>query len=407
MTPTKNKFSVLQQICKYIPEHLVPKLAKKHNVDEKSRSYSPWSHVVSMVYAQLSHALSLNDVCDGLRHHSGSLGTIRRATAPSRNGLSHANKVRNADMAEQLFWDTFRSIQQAYPDFSGGRKYCGLPRRFKRMIHVVDSTTIQLVANCMSWAKHRRRKAAAKCHMRLDLQSFLPNFAVVKSADSSDAAEAEGVCQNIKSGEIVIFDKAYVDYVHLGKLNQRGVFFVTRAKENMKYEVVRSHSEPRKNILRDDEVMLTLPKSKASYPDALRLITAEVEVNGEIQEMTFITNNMTWAASSICDLYKARWAIEVFFKQLKQTLQLADFLGHSQNAVRWQIWTALLTYILLRFVSFLSKWKGSFSHLFTLIRGILWSRFDLFKIIETYGTASDPPRMCATPNQAFLPGFAL
>jgi len=123
--------------------------------------------------------------------------------------------------------------------------------------------------------------------------------------------------------------------------------------------------------------------------------------------MTFITNNMTWSASSICDLYKARWAIEVFFKQLKQTLQLADFLGHNQNAVRWQIWTALLTYLLLRLLSFLSKWKGSFSHLFTLIRSILWSRFDLFKIIEAYGTAPDPPRMCATPNQAYLPGFAM
>jgi len=407
MTPTKSKFSVLQQICKYIPEHLVPKLARDFKVDEKCRSYSPWSHVVTMVYAQLSHALSLNDVCDGLQHHTGNLSTIRRATAPSRNGLSHANKVRNGDMAEHLFWDTLQSIQESYPDFSGGRKYCGLPRRFKRMIHIVDSTTIQLVANCMNWAKHRRRKAAAKCHMRLNLQSFLPNFAVVKSADSSDAAEAEAVCQSIKSGEIVVFDKAYVDFVHLGKLNQRGVFFVTRAKDNMKYDVVRPHPESGKNILRDDDVMLTVPKSKEAYPDPIRLITAEVEVDGKIQPMTFITNNKTWAASSICDLYKARWAIEVFFKQLKQTLQLADFLGHNQNAVRWQIWTALLTYLLLRLLAFLSKWKGSFSHLFTLVRGILWSRFDLFLIIQAYGTAPDPPRMCATPNQAYLPGFAL
>ena len=119
-----------------------------------------------------------------------------------------------------------------------------------------------------------------------------------------------------------------------------------------------------------------------------------------------MTNNFYWASSSICDLYRSRWGIEVFFKQIKQTLQLADFLGYSENAVRWQVWTALLTYLLLRYISFTSKWSGSFSRLFTIVRGVLFQRFDLFGILDSCGTARGSPRMIAAPQQCYLPGFA-
>lgn len=407
MKPTRDKFSVLSQICKLIPAHFVAKTARQYGVDKQSRSFTPWSHVVSLVFAQLAHALSLNDICDTLQHHSGNLLTIRRATASSRNGLSHANRTRNADMAEQLFWAVFSQLQKEHPKFGSNQAYCGLPRRFKRLIHVVDSTTIQLVANCLSWAKHRRRKAAAKCHLRLNLQTFLPNFILVKAANSNDAAEARTVCQDVRAGEIIVFDRAYLEFAHLYELHQKGVFFVTRAKANAHYLPLKNRGNKAKNILQDVEATMVMTKSLRDYPEPLRYITANVEVNGKKQEMTFIANNLDWAATSVCDLYKARWGIEVFFKQLKQTLQLADFLGHNQNAVRWQIWTALLTYLLLRFLAFLTKWRGSFSHLFTLIRGVLWSKLALFKLVVDYGTAPDPPRLCATPFQAYLPGFAL
>ena len=122
--------------------------------------------------------------------------------------------------------------------------------------------------------------------------------------------------------------------------------------------------------------------------------------------MSFITNNFEWAPSAICDLYKARWAIEVFFKQIKQTLQLADFLGHNEQAIRWQVWTALLTYVLLRFVAFKSRWTHSFSRLFTVLRAVLWNRLDMYSVLDFCGTASDPPPLRARPSQAYLPGFA-
>lgn len=136
MEPTRHKFTILKQVVEKIPSYLVSKLARKHGCDKKSRLFTPWSHVVTMIYAHLAHSLGLNDISDTLRHHSGALATIRVATAPSRNGLSHANKVREANMAEEVFWETLSEIQKEYPGFGMGRKYCGFPARFKWIINM-------------------------------------------------------------------------------------------------------------------------------------------------------------------------------------------------------------------------------------------------------------------------------
>ena len=127
-----------------------------------------------------------------------------------------------------------------------------------------------------------------------------------------------------------------------------------------------------------------------------------MEIDGKSKRLVFIMDNFAWSPTSVCELYKCRWGIEVFFKQLKQTLQLADFLGHSENAVRWQVWTA---YLLLRLVGFLGKWKRSFRRLFTLLRGVLFSRLELLSVLASCGTARDSPRMVSMPQQAYLPGF--
>ena len=406
-TPTRGKLSVLAQLCNLIPGHLVGKLAKTCGVEAKARTFSAWSHVVAVLYAQLTHAIGLNDVCDALHHHVGWLARIRGATPPSRNGFSHANKHRDAAMAEQLFWAVLSHLQSIQPQFGARRRFKGLAGRFKRIVHVVDSTTIQLVASCLDWAKHRRRKAAAKCHLRLDLQSLLPRFAIVDTARDNDAVRAREVCAGIRAGEIVIFDRAYVDFAHLFGLLIRGVFWVTRTKVNVQLRVVKKRlRRPAGKILRDDEVVLVTAQSRGEYPNRLRRVTALVELDGKEVEMEFLTNNFEWAPATIADLYRCRWQIEVFFKQIKQTLQLCDFLGHSANAVRWQVWTALLLYVLLRFQAFLHDWSHSFTRLFTLIRGVVWDRFHLSDLLAFYGTARTRWRMRAQPDQAFLPGFA-
>ena len=334
------------------------------------------------------------------------MSSLRGATPPSRNNLSKSNKVRSAEMAERLFWETYEHLGHLSPQFVSGKAGKRFARRFKRTINLVDSTTIPLIASCMDWAKHRRRKAAAKCHLRLDLQSFLPRFAIVDTARHNDAKRAREVCAGIKAGEIVIFDKAYVDFDHLADLTLRLIFWVTRAKDNLNYDVVRRVQKGAKGkILRDDLIRLKSPASRKEYPDLMRRIVALVEVDGREVEMVFLSNNLEWSAESIVELYRCRWEIEVFFKQIKQTLQLADFLGTSANAVRWQIWTALLTYLLLRYVSFLSQWSHSFSRLFTLIRTSLWKKWDLFSLLKMYGTAEGHFRYLARPEQTYFPGL--
>jgi hypothetical protein len=403
--PTRSRFTLLRQLCNLIPNHLVPGLARQHEVDTKSRAFQPWSHVVSLIYAQLTHALGLNDVCDALRLNAGPLSAIRGATPPSKNALSHANRQRDAAMAEALFWQMLDHLQQIAPSF-GGRRRPRFAFRFKRMIHVVDSTTIQLVARCMDWAKHRGRKAAAKCHVRLNLQTFLPQFAIVDTAGEHDNRRARELCAGVRAGEIVIFDKAYVDFGHLADLARREVFWVTRAKDNLEFRVVRKFQRGRiGNILVDDMIELTTPKSLKAYPNWMRRVVAWVEVEGEMREMVFLTNNLEWSAQTIADLYRCRWSIEVFFKELKQTLQLADFLGHNANAVRWQVWTALLVYLLLRFCAFLSQWSHSFTRLFALVRSALWQKLELRSLLEVYGTAGGGGRFLGTPQQAYLPGL--
>ena len=401
--PSRSKLSVLRQLCNWIPAHLVPKLARATGVEGQSRTFSPWSHVVSLLAAQLTHAIGLNDICDALHLHSGPLSGIRGATAPSRNNLSHANKVRDAAMAEQLFWSVLEHLQSLKPGFARGAPF-RLARRFKRTIHVVDSTTIELVVACMDWAKHRRRKAAAKCHLRLDLQSFLPRFAIIDTARDHDAKRARELCAGIRAGEIVVFDKGYVDLAHLWDLQQRGIFWVTRAKESLSYRRVKKmpkSKDPR--ILRDERIQLEGFYSHQDYPKALRRIVAQVEVDGKEMQMVFLTNNLEWSAGRMADLYRCRWQIEVFFKQIKQTLQLSDFLGQSANAVRWQIWMALLLYVLLRFAGWINQWAHSFTRLFAVVRSVLWERWDLTSLLRFYGTAGGSFRYLGQPEQAFLP----
>ena len=194
-------------------------------------------------------------------------------------------------------------------------------------------------------------------------------------------------------------------YEHLCHLSERGVFWVTRAKENIRYEVVGQHSEPKGRIIRDVRIKLTDQKTSNKYPKDLRLVEAIVEIDGKLRQMAFLTNNMEWAPSSICDLYKSRWGIEVFFKEIKQTLQIADFVGYNENAVRWQIWTALLVYVLLRFVAWQGRWKHAFIRLFTVLRGVLWSCLDMFSVLSCCGTAHGVRRIRAAPDQCFCLDF--
>lgn len=399
--------TVLRQLVECIPAYLVAKLARQHGVDEQARTFTPWSHVVALLYAQLSHALSLNDVCDGLRLWATPLRALRGARPPSRNALSHANKIRDCGMAEALFWQVLEHLQAQHSGFGRGQNR-GLAWRFRRTIHVLDATVIQLLASCLSWAEHNHRKAAAKVHLRLSLRSLLPGFVVVGSAIESEIAKVRLLCAGLKAGEIVLFDKGYHQLAHFTELTQRGVFFVTRPKEDLLVRVVRRRSRDGVNerVLADEEIVLCSRQGRADHPQRLRRVRATVVVDGQEREMVFVTNNFVWSAWSVAELYRCRWQIEAFFKQIKQTLQLADFLGHSANAVQWQVWMALLVYVLLRFQAWCSRWAHSFSRLLTVLRAALWQRRDLARLLRRYGTAEGSLACLEASLQSWLPGLA-
>lgn len=420
---TTERLTVLGQFCKLIPKYCLANVCaelNKEGIKIAARAFSVWSHIVSMIYCHMAHCISLNDICDGLQNFKGNLNNIRNATAPHRNTLSHANRTRDIALIKRLFWKTVEHYQQTYPKFftQGGRSYFRLPRRFKRAIRAIDSTTIELIAKCMDWAKHRKHKAAAKVHVALDLISFIPIRVVTDSANHHDGSYMSELCGNMKSGDIAVMDRAYVDYKQLNTLTEQGVFWVTRSKSNMKIKVIRELNKGRKNtpqkgkephypiILKDEEVELTGKTSHRRYPRSFRHVSAIVQdSNGKEITVSFLSNNMEWAASSICDLYRCRWGIETFFKEIKQTLQIRTFVGFSRNAIEWQIWSALLTYLLMRIMAFLSEWKRDFKHFFTLMKGALWAKRTVRVIVSRYGTAEEsPPEQHAqlTPD---LPGI--
>jgi len=399
-TPARSNATVLAQLLNLIPRRLIGLHARESGVEGKARSFCVRSHLAAMLFAQLAHAIGLNDVCDWMRLKRAALSRFG-VTPPARNTLSHANKHRSADFVEGLFWSSLAHLQHACPSFAAGRKGKGLLRRFKVRVHAVDSTVIRLVANCMDWARHRRRKAAAKMHLRLDLHSFLPSFAIVDTAAHHDNRRAREVCAGVCAGEVVVFDKAYVDFLHLSELGARGVWWVTRAKDNLKWRAVRNLTKGRENIVKDQVVALQ-GKHKGMR---VRRVEAWVEVDGERRLMTFLTNNLVWSPRSVCDLYRRRWDIEVFFKQVKQSLKLSGFLGHSANAVRWQVYAALLVYVLLRYMAHLAEWGHSFTRLFAAARSVLWERLDLLALLKSYGTASGRMRVLGALQDAWLPGL--
>ena len=292
--PTRTNLSVLGQLSNLVPGFLTPKLARRFGVDKQARSFSRWSHLVTLLYAQLTHALSLNDVRDGFRQHAAKLARIRGATAPSKNAFSHANRGRDPAMAERLFWELLEHLKGQCPRF-GGRTFKGIPQRFKRAVHAIDSSTIRLAASCIDWARHRRRKAAAKLHLRLNLQCFLTAFAIVDTAAHNDNKRARELCAGLEAGEIAVFDKAYVDFTHLLDLTLRGGFWVRRAKENMQYRVKkRLVRKLAGNILCDNLIALTNKSTREKYPEVLRLVRAIVEEDGQEREMVFLSRT-TWS----------------------------------------------------------------------------------------------------------------
>ena len=221
---------------------------------------------------------------------------------------------------------------------------------------------------------------------------------MVEDAAHHDSKRASVCTGQLVQGDILVADRAYLDFSFLNGLASRDIFFVVRKKTNTQFKVVESLKpsrapDPKKQstqILADEKVQPAGSKTSTVYTASggmLRMVKAFVKVRGEMREMVFLTNNFSWSGRTIAELYRARWGIETFFKEIKQTCQIHDFIGYSENAVKWQVWAGLVGHLLLRYIRHLAKWKHSFSRLAGVVRGSLWLKKKLLSLLELYGTA--------------------
>ena len=348
--------------------------------------------IYALMLGQLSGAFSLNEICDTMAVHFKKLFRVRGLLPARRNTFSNANRTRDPAVAEKLFWEMYGRLASLAPKFVHPKHKGRLARFRLRRIVAVDSTVLQRTHKAIDWAKHRRRQAAAKLHMVCDVASRLPVFACLTPAKVADCRRMLLLCAHLVAGDIAIFDRAYNDFASLAELDRRDVFYVVREKKRMLYGVVRRVPKRKlpRNVLSDETIRLRGGRPSKAYPQTLRRIRARVEVDGKMEKMVFLTNNFEWSAATVAELYRARWQVELLFKELKQTLQLKDFYGENANAVAWQVWTAMLVHLLLRYLAWCSAWPTSHTRFSGVVRAALWERTDLMELLKTHGTAPRP-----------------
>jgi len=335
-------------------------LIAKWGAERHAKGFRSKTQLISMLFCHLAGADSLREIVNGLSCCNGKLVHLGIKEPLRRSTLSYANNHRKAELFEELFWrlsDHFRST---------GSMGCRKKKfRFKNKLLSFDSTTISLCLSLFPWAEFRRAKGGVKVHVLLDHDDYMPSFVSITEAKTHDSRMSKELV--LKPGSIVALDRGYVDFGRFRAWTDQGVFFVTRMKDNCVYTVKEVRTLPRnKHVLSDEIVRLTGTGMEERYPEPLRRITAENPETGE--NIVLLTNHLRFAASTISEIYRDRWEIELFFKTLKQNLKVKTFVGESENALRIQIWTALVSLLVIKWLHHLSKAGWSFSNMATMLR---------------------------------------
>jgi Domain of unknown function (DUF4372)/Transposase DDE domain len=383
--------SLFNQLLQHFPRTEFAALVKKHGAEHAAKGFTCWTQFVAMLFCQLGRADSLREICNGLACCLGRLVHLGIAKAPCRSTLSYANEHRPAALFEELFWTAaarFRE-QQAL----GGKRH---KFRFKHKLLSLDSTTISLCLTLFPWAKFRRAKGGVKAHVLLDHEDYLPAYVLLTEAKRSDVKLADSFALN--PGSILAMDRGYTDYALFGRWTMAGVFFVTRLKDNAAFAVEAEFPCPENRHIRADQIIrLTGAQAQKDCPGPLRRIV--VWDADHQREIVLLTNLFEFGATTVAAIYKERWQIELFFKALKQNLTVKTFVGTSENALRIQIWTALIALLLLKWLHHLSKANWSLSNLASLLRLNLFTYRELTKWLH------DPmqtPPLVPPPEQLTL-----
>jgi hypothetical protein len=378
---------MFSQILKLIPRMDFERMVKQTKSEYACKGLTSWSQFVAMMFCQLGRAHSLREIEGGLKSCEGKLTHLGIA-APAKSSLSYANAHRPWQLFEQVF---YRLFEQLSSSVRVPRKF-----RFKHKLVSLDSTVIDLCLSVFDWAKFRRTKGAVKLHLVLDHEGYLPCSAVITDGSIHDVKVAWQI--PFPAGTVVVDDRGYNDYRLFADWTQSGVFFVTRMKDNALFEVVDEHRIPQnRNIVRDQTIRLSGVGAQDKCAHLLRRIEALREDTGET--LVFLTNHHQLGASTVAAIYKDRWAVELFFKALKQNLKIKTFfVGTSPNAVKIQIWTALIAMLLLRFLQLSSRLGWSLSNLVALLRMNLFTHRDLRTWLDAPFAA--PPSPTVSPQIA-------
>ena len=375
----KASCSMFSQILKLIPRIDFERIVKETGAEYRSKGLSSWSQFVAMLFCQLGRAHSLREIEGGLKSCEGKLAHLG-IEAPARSSLSYANGHRPWELFEKVFYGLFETVAAKAV---GKKKF-----RFKNKLVSLDSTVIDLCLSMYDWAKFRRTKGAVKLHLVLDHDGYLPCFGIITDGKVADVKAAHQM--HFAPDTIVVDDRGYNDFRLFAKWTDASVYFVTRMKDNTLFEVVEEHEVPKqRNILKDQTIRLTGTGAQQKCPHLLRRIEAVREDTGGI--LVFLTNHHGLGATTIAAIYKDRWQIELFFKALKQNLKIKTFVGTSANAVKTQIWTALISMLLLRYLQLCSRFGWSLANLVALLRMNLFTHRDLMAWLDQpFATPPDP-----------------
>ncbi len=384
-----NRFSsIFGQILQLFTKREFFEIVHKTQAEKGAKGFSCWDQFVAMLFCQLGQAHSLREICGGLASCFGKAKHLGLRTAPKRSTLSYANEHRPWQLYEQIFYQLLGKCRQL--DF-GKRRF-----RFKNKLFSLDATVIELCASLFDWARFRQTKGAVKLHLLFDHDGYLPVFAHVTDGKVHEVKVAQTM--NFPSGSIVVIDKGYVDYDLFWKWTSQGVFFVTRLKDNAHYRVVQHRPIPaNRNILRDQLIEFEGFYAHQSYPGRLRVVEAWDEENE--RTIVLLTNHLGFGATTISAIYKDRWQIEIFFKVIKQNLRIKTFVGTSKNALLIQIWTALITILILKYLKFRSSFPWSLSNLVAMLRYNLFTYRDLWGWIDN---PYEPPPLVVMGEQLSL-----
>lgn len=371
----KSATPLLKQLLDLIPKHIFVDAVSRFNSDKGCSTYMTYDHFVAVTFGQLNKCLSLREINLGLGVDTTLLKDLGLNQSPAKSTMSDGNAKRDWRVFEYIYFELIKYYKGVFSKQSGYKEIVEIEGK---SIKLVDATIITVCLSLFDWAKYRTAKGGVKIHTSLDEKTLLPDIINISEAKLSDRRGVDDF--RYEKDTIVVDDRGYFDFKLFKIRIDDQNYLVTRIKSNTEYQSIEEYDLPEDKdfeILKDEKIMLTGKAASEAGIDTIVfrrvVVMAEVE-NRKTKEKTIkpvvlITNNLEWSASTISELYKRRWQIETFFKQIKQNLQIKNFLGVNQNSNKSQIFIALIDYFLIELIRRnISKVKHGFGHFVTIIR---------------------------------------